>query len=67
MKVGDLVREWIDRRLDARTGIVIAIDPLRRGKVGTAGDTCVEIVILLMNGLQTYADPRRWEVISESR
>ena len=66
MKVGDLVKEggW---HAPGPAGIVIAIDPLRRGKVGTAGDTCVEIVILLMNGLQTYADPRRWEVISEGR
>ena len=66
MKVGDLVKEWTGV-MSWRTGIVIAIDPLRRGKVGTAGDTCVEVVILLNSGLQTYADPRRWEVISESR
>ena len=66
MKVGDLVKEWTGF-MSCRTGIVIAIDPLRRGKVGTAGDTCVEVVILLNSGLQTYADPRRWEVISEGR
>ena len=66
MKVGDLVKEWVGGGR-FRTGIVMAIDPLRRGKVGTAGDTCVEIVILLNSGLQTYADPRRWEVISEGR
>ena len=64
MKVGDLVREWVGGGR-CRTGIVTAIDPLQRGEVGTPGNTCVEIVILLMNGLHTYADPRRWEVISE--
>ena len=46
MKVGDLVKEWVGGGR-FRTGIVMAIDPLRRGKVGTAGDTCVEVVILL--------------------
>ena len=73
MRVGDLVKEWVGGSTwevpasRSRTGIVIAVDPLRRGKVGTAGDTCVEVVILLNSGLQTYADPRRWEVISEGR
>ena len=70
MKVGDMVREtFIDHHFKdegCALGVVVEIDPLKRGEVGTAGDTCVEIVILLTTGLRTFADPRRWEVISES-
>ena len=66
MKVGDLVREWVGGNT-CRTGIVVAVDPLHGDKVGPAADACNEVVILLTDGLQTYADPKRWEVISEGR
>ena len=66
MRVGDLVREWVGGNT-CRTGIVVAIDPLRYEKVigPPTGDAQNEVVIWLTTGLQTYADPRRWEVISE--
>ena len=73
MKVGDMVREtYIDHHHKDHwpwvMGVVVEIDPLRadrRGQRETDPQT-VEIVILLFTGLRTFADPRRWEVISES-
>jgi len=74
MKVGDLVREqhityagWTETS-DLRIGIVVEIDPLRRWmNDSSTGVACNEVVILLTTGSRTYADPKRWEVINESR
>jgi len=81
VKVGDMVREtYIDHFHDGKAhrhkdhwpwalGVVVEIDPLRAGRPGQreADSQTVEIVILLSTGLRTFADPKRWEVISESR
>ncbi len=78
MKVGDLVREqhityagWTETS-DLRIGIVVEIDPLREHRRrwmndSSTGVTCNEVVILLTTGSRTYVDPKRWEVINESR
>jgi len=78
MKVGDLVREqhityagWTETS-DLRIGIVVEIDPLREHRRrwmndSSTGVACNEAVILLTTGSRTYADPKRWEVINESR
>ena len=78
MKVGDLVRGqhityagWTETS-DLRIGIVVEIDPLREHRRRWMNDSstrvaCNEVVILLTTGSRTYADPKRWEVINESR
>jgi hypothetical protein len=55
-----------------KSGIIVDIDPLRRGDghlVGddNTGEPQVEIVVLLPDGTLWHAAPRHWEVISESR
>jgi hypothetical protein len=69
MMIGQLVRERSGPRFEARflpqrrIGVIMDIDPLRRGVPSERPPG--EIVILLTNGQLWHADPLYWEVISE--
>ena len=68
MKVGDLVESIHDipQRGEQSTGIIVDIDPLRRGK--SSHITAVnEIVVMLDNGVLWHASPDTWKIINESR
>ena len=70
MMIGQLVRERADaaRLLPRqRIGVIMDIDPLRRGVPPVAFERPIgEIVILLTSGQTWHANPLNWEVISES-
>ena len=68
MKVGDLVESiyGLERHKAGSFGIIVDIDPLRRGRHGPFR-AANEIVVLLDNGVLWYASPSAWKVKNESR
>jgi hypothetical protein len=66
MKVGDMVREAYGHADDKYVGIIVEHRTGTRGR-GVSLAHHDEIVILLTSGRRVYVDPKRWEVISESR
>jgi len=70
VKVGDLVQSIHDipQRTGIRrpAGIIVDIDPLRRGRHGPF-QTVNEIVVMLDNGVLWHASPSAWKVKNESR
>jgi len=66
VKAGDLVESIHDiHQLGERNvGIIVDIDPLRRGRQGPF-QAVNEIVIMLDNGEMWHASPSAWKVISE--
>jgi hypothetical protein len=68
MKVGDIVESIhdIQQRGERNVGIIVDIDPLRRG-LGGPYTAVNEIVVLLDNGVLWHASPSAWKVKNESR
>ena len=61
MKIGDLVRS-----IHGRTGLIVAIDPLRENSMKKY-DKIGELVILMSDGVLWYCCPKGWEAIDEKR
>ncbi len=61
MKVGDIIQE---EKMPRRRGIIVEVDPLRKGK-RLHRRPINEIIVLLTNGTLFYADPGQWEQIIE--
>jgi len=59
MKVGDLVKDGRD------IGLIVDVDPLRRGRPMPAGVPIGEIVVLLGDGVFWHCRPDRWEVVHD--
>jgi hypothetical protein len=68
MKVGDIVESVhdIQQRGEQNIGVIVDIDPLRRGRHGPF-QAANEIVVLLDNGVLWHASPSAWKVKNESR